>query len=488
MHACVLVVWICSSPSSRLYRGHRNRRLHKRALRTKALLERCERAGRPAAEDEHRVRAHPSGAAASAQHGYQRSIGYDGDTRNKTSKGTKFLRAPEEAWGDWGGLGGRREEAWGDWGGMGGQPRGRLQRAAAALAATALVTCCVGAGRLAARHEGMLRSVRGQAAQAAVLVQLPPAPGGSELAGQPAAPDAMTLHMIPTELYPDALCNDGTPAGFYIRTSSDDSSGFALAETSWLVFLQGGFWCWDEESCTQRQGIYPQLMTSAKWAPTTTLSGIFSSQGGSPLASAHRIFVPYCSSDAWVGDMGGDAQGVLGMHFRGQAIVRAVFAELRRVYGLGRAAPGSQDRVFFGGASAGARGAMSLLDTIPALAPGAAVYGIFDSGLSLGLEPYATSALTPLTEQVKSVLTRHNAGGVLGNACREAHADAPWKCLLGEFRTRFLTRPYFLSESQYDSFQLFWDLGGKQPPYSVGAGAGGGGGVGVYYIICVHVN
>ena len=36
---------------------------------------------------------------------------------------------------------------------------------------------------------------------------------------------------------------------------------------------------------------------------------------------------------------------------------------------------------------------------------------------------------------------------------------------------KFLRQPYFISESQYDSFQLYWDLGGKQPPYSGEAAA-----------------
>ena len=75
--------------------------------------------------------------------------------------------------------------------------------------------------------------------------------------------DAMDLHMIPTELYPDAVCNDGTPAGFYIRRGlGNDDLGLKLPDYRWLVFLQGGFWCWDTPSCKQRSEVYSANMTS----------------------------------------------------------------------------------------------------------------------------------------------------------------------------------------------------------------------------------
>ena len=299
---------------------------------------------------------------------------------------------------------------------------------------------------------------------------VPPTPPPSA-AGAPAEEAGhMKLHMIPTARYPDALCNDGTPAGFYIRPSSVPPAVDARASARWLVFLHGGFWCWDEQSCKHRTTMYPGLLSSATWTPTRTYDGIFSRHAHlSPFASANAVSVPYCSSDAWVGDVGGgtlDSSGrnasVLGWHFRGQAIVRAVVGELRRVYGLGRSEAAAEE-VFLAGCSAGARGAMSLLDSIPDLVPGSRVYGIFDSGLSLGLEPLVDT-LTPLVEQIKTVVKRHNAVGALGTACRAVYSSEQWKCLVGEFRAPLLQRAHLISQSQYDSFQLSWDLGGAQPP------------------------
>jgi len=49
--------------------------------------------------------------------------------------------------------------------------------------------------------------------------------------------------------------------------------------------------------------------------------------------------------------------------------------------------------------------------------------------------------------------------------CRYPGAEQ-WKCLMGQYRLPWLRHPFFLSESQYDSFQLYWALGGRSPPYA----------------------
>ena len=75
------------------------------------------------------------------------------------------------------------------------------------------------------------------------------------------------------------------------------------------------------------------------------------------MASAHRVYIPYCSSDGWMGDTSFD-----GRQYRGQRIVAAVLRDLRSQYKLG--APGEAQTVVFGGGSAGGRGAMTLLDKV----------------------------------------------------------------------------------------------------------------------------
>jgi len=47
---------------------------------------------------------------------------------------------------------------------------------------------------------------------------------------------------------PDALCNDFTPAGYYIR--KNDSS------SDWVVFLESGGACYSADTCNRRYFVY----------------------------------------------------------------------------------------------------------------------------------------------------------------------------------------------------------------------------------------
>jgi len=113
----------------------------------------------------------------------------------------------------------------------------------------------------------------------------------------------------------------------------------------------GGMWCWDEISCAARNASTPFEMSSSGWGPRYALSGVFSSLSTiSPMASYNKIYLMYCSSDAWVGDIGA-SEATFGFDFRGQRIIAATLAALAQPpFGLG-----AGDELVFGGCSAGAR-------------------------------------------------------------------------------------------------------------------------------------
>jgi O-palmitoleoyl-L-serine hydrolase len=52
-------------------------------------------------------------------------------------------------------------------------------------------------------------------------------------------------------------CNDGSQAGFYLRKSA--------GSRKWVVFLEGGWHCYDQKSCRTRWLKLRHLMTSASW-------------------------------------------------------------------------------------------------------------------------------------------------------------------------------------------------------------------------------
>lgn len=55
-------------------------------------------------------------------------------------------------------------------------------------------------------------------------------------------------------------CNDGSQAGFYLRKS--------LKSKRWVIFLEGGWHCYDLNSCRTRWVRLRHLMTSAQWTET----------------------------------------------------------------------------------------------------------------------------------------------------------------------------------------------------------------------------
>lgn len=52
-------------------------------------------------------------------------------------------------------------------------------------------------------------------------------------------------------------CNDGSQAGFYLRKST--------VSKKWVVFLEGGWHCYDLTSCRSRWMRLRHLMTSTQW-------------------------------------------------------------------------------------------------------------------------------------------------------------------------------------------------------------------------------
>ena len=78
-----------------------------------------------------------------------------------------------------------------------------------------------------------------------------------------------SLTLIPlNQTYPQAICNDGTTAGYYFQEGLPSS-------TDWIIYLEGGMWCWSTASCIARCKATPFECSSSTWTRTTSLGGIF---------------------------------------------------------------------------------------------------------------------------------------------------------------------------------------------------------------------
>ena len=58
----------------------------------------------------------------------------------------------------------------------------------------------------------------------------------------------------------NAVCNDGSPAGYYVRKS--------YGSKRWIVYLEGGWYCYDKSSCDARWTRLRGFMTSNMWPDT----------------------------------------------------------------------------------------------------------------------------------------------------------------------------------------------------------------------------
>lgn len=184
--------------------------------------------------------------------------------------------------------------------------------------------------------------------------------------------------------FPDALCNDGTPAFFYYRPASLPGSA-----NRWVIQLQGGGSCDDGADCANR---WCSVGTNFGWqgmsanpAPRQINgNGILERRPGNPMQSWNQVFVKYCSSDGWSGTRrdvvvnapdpidGGPRE--FRMHLLGARIVDATLTRLRSpnrlVY---TAADGgtamvpnldTADVVLLAGASGGGLGTIYNLDRV----------------------------------------------------------------------------------------------------------------------------
>lgn len=316
--------------------------------------------------------------------------------------------------------------------------------------------------------------------------------------------------------YEHAVCMDGTPAAYYWQPASSQQSA-----NVWLVYLEGGGWCTDKGGCQARwdasvtghNGVSnANVCSSRHWSATRTASGVFYADDPI-LRAANKVFIEYCTSDAHMGDTDGtdfyDADVSSGSvstwgwtdprdgqfkpwQFRGARVVKAAIHSLVATKGLGSH---TATTLLFGGTSAGGRGAMTHLDHLPemmgpAAAARTAVYGFLDSPLHLdhaavradgwGQCQYDVGCqsqpwIPSNAETARRAYYNFNATS-LGGSCRNAflgtepwgseNANDPskpinreWRCIMGHHRMSYISTPFVVVASQYDSFLLRHDAG-----------------------------
>ncbi len=152
-----------------------------------------------------------------------------------------------------------------------------------------------------------------------------------------AAGTDLTRHTIDLARYPDAVCNDGTPAVFYYGAATTVAD-----QGKWIIFLQGGGSCSGAENCAERwcsinTHFGMDKMTSSLTKPQIRGAGFLAPDARNRFRTWNRVLIHYCSSDLWGGTKANTltftttagASVEYAIQFRGALIVDAVLDTLR---------------------------------------------------------------------------------------------------------------------------------------------------------------
>jgi hypothetical protein len=184
-------------------------------------------------------------------------------------------------------------------------------------------------------------------------------------------------------------------------------------------------------------------MSSDSWPKTFSESGIYSTDClVNPFCNWNKVFVKYCSSDAWAGNA-----SALGYKFHGHAIVREVFTALLNDFGMNESS-----HVVISGCSAGARGAMLNMDFVGQMLPKSVKFGgLVDSAWWVE-DSAMKSYIRGLFEITKIAVQLHNT--VIAPSCALAHPGEEWRCLIAASALPHYSTPYITQAFQFDRFQV----------------------------------
>ncbi len=308
------------------------------------------------------------------------------------------------------------------------------------------------------------------------------------------------LATIDLSVFPDALCNDGTPAVAYFRPYNGEAN-----RNKWLLNLHGGGSCGSGPSCAARwcncanttvcpyvetpTGFDRSTMTNER-SPMKSADGIFL-RGGTgaqtnPLGDWNQVVFLYCSSDTWRGNLKGVTMSATNpvtgepvtfkLNFLGSKILDGDIAWLRQdgvpglVYTLGGGSmpmPDLDDAtdVVVSGDSAGGAGVIHRLDYMRELlaahtnnASPPAVSGLIDAYIGIDREPldYGTF-IVPQVRSYDDYLTLKASatvasGARLDESCLQQHAADARICHDEMHVIRnHVTTPFFVRMALRDS-------------------------------------
>ncbi len=308
-----------------------------------------------------------------------------------------------------------------------------------------------------------------------------PRSGPSGQAGQ--ATPALQRHDLDTKRFPNAICNDGSPAMLFFRPYEGEAN-----RDKWVIGLAGGGGCASPQECADRWcGVDTNFdsdnMSTDFAGNAASADGIFVRRAENPFANWNHVFVRYCSSDMWAGrgaslkvsatDPATGKPVEFAIAMTGSNVLDAALTTLKQAPGIApltyvrtRTTMPDLDNareVVFAGGSAGGLGIINNLDRVAAdLRAGPnhpVVRGLIDSATppdrgALGWEKTAgciESGICSREAWLKAGAARDAAGlnRLLDQSCVDWHArnrpGTEWECIdTNHVLEHHLTTPFFV--------------------------------------------
>jgi hypothetical protein len=284
-----------------------------------------------------------------------------------------------------------------------------------------------------------------------------------------------------------AYCLDGSTPGYWYQPP------MPLPRTSqWLIFLDGGAWCYDAHSCESRAKGFKG--TGEKSIPQSNFWPYAGHMDADPkvnpiFSGFHRLHFHYCDGSSYSGDREAPlpSEGKKLLYLRGRRVLAAQLDTALQA-GLRDA-----EEVLFSGGSAGGIGAMHAAKALRAALPHVRrfkvliVSGFFlerrtgmqqqssDPNAELQSPSAASSSVAtgtghptcrrgrgadekciPWVHKMRRMCEMHNCTNALldGGCGRSLHAHEAWRCLFGKRAAAAVRLPTFFINSALDSWQM----------------------------------
>jgi len=267
-----------------------------------------------------------------------------------------------------------------------------------------------------------------------------------------------TLHFLDDD---QALCLDGSPGAFYLTPATEGSR----SEDTWVIFFEGGGWCFTEEDCLARSRSTALNSVGSTVAlgsfPNTNVRYQQSILGGPQaqvcafnpaLCEANFVYLVYCDGNSFAGGRA-DPLAINGslVYFRGKRILDAALSALG-AFGLDHAT-----EVLVTGDSAG--GLATILHADAVAAAVAAQSSSLRKAKALPLSGFfplldTVQGLPVFAGQMQQAFATHNASAGVPQACVAAVADPSyvWTCNTSPGALASVATPIFILNSAYDAW------------------------------------